>query len=163
MKNSPPNARHPVERRAAKMEELIGDRLKRIRKHLRMTQMELAQAMGVSSGYISDIEKNKKSPGRDVLKKLYDKFHVDINYLFSGEGEFFLERGKGKEETRKKEPKTWSEIKDIDDTEKVIEEMIWYIKHVPIVRYAMIEFFLGYIYERRDLIEEEVAKYREKK
>jgi hypothetical protein len=40
----------------------------------------------------------------------------------------------------------------------MLEEMLWYIERIPVVGYAVFEFFKSYMYEKRGMIEEEVKK-----
>jgi transcriptional regulator with XRE-family HTH domain len=42
---------------------------------------ELSDEIGVSSGYISDIEKNKKKPSMDIIQKYADYFNTTPSAL----------------------------------------------------------------------------------
>jgi len=112
--------------------KLVGSRIKEIRKHLRLTQKELAQNLDVSHGYISDIEKGKKNLGIHVLEKLFERFNVNISYLFEGKGEYFSKTEK--EKTTIPE----SIIKNIGDVQQNVDEMKWAIDNIPVVKYALL-------------------------
>ena len=66
------------------------ERFKILRETIGVTQEELANSIGVAPSFISGIERNKKDISRNLLKKLLDKYKININWLLSGEGEMFL-------------------------------------------------------------------------
>ncbi len=134
--------------------KLKGECLKNIRLQMGIKQQDFAQSLNISGGYLSELEKGKKKPGINILNKLSDKYFVNIAYLFTGKGSYFIQP----EEEQKPEPE--SKTQSVGDDMKIIEEMEWYIKNIPIVRFALIEFFKNYLYEKRGMIEEEVEKYR---
>ncbi len=136
--------------------KLIGSRIKEIRKYLRLTQKELAKTLDISNGYISDIEKGKKNPGILVLKKLFERFNVNISYIFEGKGKFFSTPEK--EKTIEPGPG----IKNIGDVKDIVEEIKWALDNIPIVKYALIEFYLSYLFEKQDMLKDEVEKYRQR-
>lgn len=69
---------------------MINDRFKDVRQKLGYTQQELAKKLDTSSGHISDIENGRKTPGGEFLKRLFDSYHVNINWILSGHGEMFI-------------------------------------------------------------------------
>jgi transcriptional regulator with XRE-family HTH domain len=48
----------------------IGDRVRKRRKHLKVTQQELAEAIGVTPQHISAIEQDRREPSLDSLARL---------------------------------------------------------------------------------------------
>ncbi len=58
-----------------------GERIKRARKKLGMTQKKLALAAGLSEIAIRKYEADKRNPGREALKLLADKLGVSEPYL----------------------------------------------------------------------------------
>ncbi len=136
--------------------ELIGNGIKKIRQYLGLKQKNLAEILDISGGYLSEIECGKKNPGIEILNKLVDKYQVNISYLFTGNGSYFIHPGK----ENSNEPA--ANDKEISDEKKLSEEMKWYIEHIPVVRFALIEFFKSYLYDKRGMIEEEVEKFRKK-
>ena len=134
----------------------LGDRIKEIRRELRLSQKTFAQALEISSSYMSEIESGKKNPGFEVLNRLTDKYNVNLSYLFTGEGDFFIQHQKEKIiEIKKKKL-------DFNGADQLIEEMLWYMEHVPVVKYAVIEFFKSYLFEKRAMIQEELEEYEQK-
>lgn len=62
--------------------------LKEYRKARRITQKELADAVGVTQAYISTLESGKrKNPSMDVLVRISKVLKVDIRKLICIEGE----------------------------------------------------------------------------
>jgi transcriptional regulator with XRE-family HTH domain len=49
--------------------EAIGQRLIKVREHLRLKQNRLAAEVGLSPSYLSDIEKGKSNPGFNFLMR----------------------------------------------------------------------------------------------
>jgi transcriptional regulator with XRE-family HTH domain len=69
----------------------LGVRFKTIREKLNLKQRELAEALGISSSYLSEIEKDKKRPGFNILLKLFDRYKINLNWLIANEGELFCD------------------------------------------------------------------------
>lgn len=68
---------------------MIGERIKWLRKSKNLTQQAFAAALNSSSGYISEIESDKKMPGGDFFLSLKREFNVDLNWLLSGDDNLF--------------------------------------------------------------------------
>jgi transcriptional regulator with XRE-family HTH domain len=72
----------------------LGQRIRKRREALNITQQELAQALGVTPQHISVIEQSKRVPSLTFLAKLAEKLGVSIDYLASGkaaQGEIALD------------------------------------------------------------------------
>jgi transcriptional regulator with XRE-family HTH domain len=140
--------------------KLKGERLKKIRQHMGIKQQDFAYSLNISGGYLSELEKGKKKPGIEILNKLSNKYFVNIAYLFTGKGTLFLRPEDLQKPEHEIEPESKLKPQAVGDDIKILEEMEWYIKHIPVVRFALIDFFKNYLYEKRGMIEEEVKKYR---
>ena len=57
------------------------------RKEKSLTQEELAELVGVTSGYIGQIERNETNPSALVLSKLVEVLGIDANDLFFEQAE----------------------------------------------------------------------------
>jgi len=65
------------------MSELFdGDRLRSKRKELRITQKELAEAVGVSLITISRYERSERIPDSNILSKIVERFNCQYDDLF---------------------------------------------------------------------------------
>lgn len=60
----------------------IGQRLKAARRAKKMTQVELAEAVGVSNGAIGNYETDVSSPNEPILIRLMEVLDIDANYLY---------------------------------------------------------------------------------
>jgi SOS-response transcriptional repressor LexA len=54
----------------ARAEETLGARIRRRRKELRLSQIELAEKAGMNQGYLSEIERDRRNPSRQTLNAL---------------------------------------------------------------------------------------------
>lgn len=67
------------------------ERLKELRKHLRLTQQEFANKLGISRNTFASYEAGNNSPSDAVVKLICKEFHVNEDWLRTGEGEMFLQ------------------------------------------------------------------------
>lgn len=64
------------------MSEILGKRLKLLRKKNNVSQMQLMEQLGLKDpGTISKWENNRLEPGRDKIVKIAQMFHVTVDYL----------------------------------------------------------------------------------
>ena len=66
-----------------------GERLKKIRQELNLTQAEFGNNLGLTSQGISNIEKNKSFFTLDKMQQLQN-FNINLNYLVYGCGGIFI-------------------------------------------------------------------------
>ena len=72
----------------------FGEKVRELRTQKRMTQNELAYAIGVSPRAVFYYEKGEGYPrNREVYAKLANLFEVDTNYLLTEDEEFIAEAG----------------------------------------------------------------------
>ena len=62
----------------------LGKRIIKRRQTLKITQQQLANALGITPQHISAIEQDKGSPSLDLLPKLAKELGVSVDYLLSG-------------------------------------------------------------------------------
>ena len=60
----------------------IGSRLKEARLSKKLTQMDLASAVGVTKGAIGNYETDVSSPKEDILIRLMKYLDIDANFLY---------------------------------------------------------------------------------
>lgn len=70
----------------------IGERLKKIRSILNLQQKEFSEKVGISQGFLSELESNKKAPSYTLLIAISHVFNVNLNWLLTGEGEMFIDK-----------------------------------------------------------------------
>ncbi|MCL5774247.1 MAG: helix-turn-helix transcriptional regulator [Firmicutes bacterium] len=69
----------------AGLKERIGIRIKQARLEADMTQEELAEAVEITPNYISMLERGRKNPSIQILKKIADVLGVSISFLTDSE------------------------------------------------------------------------------
>ena len=62
----------------------LGQRIIKRRKVLKITQQELANALGITPQHISLIEQEKSAPSLALLPKLANELGVTVDYLLTG-------------------------------------------------------------------------------
>lgn len=78
----------------------IGQRIKGIRKLHAQSQLEFVSRLGITAGYLSEIEQGKKIPSDEVLGRIAGVFHLNESWLRTGDAPIFskeLLRRLGKE------------------------------------------------------------------
>ena len=74
----------------------FGDRIKIIRGGL--SQEEFAAFLGVHRNTVNNWESNKGIPNKVIITQFHEDLNVNLNWLFSSEGEPFLDKQGGAEE-----------------------------------------------------------------
>jgi transcriptional regulator with XRE-family HTH domain len=69
------------------MIERFGAKLRTLRKRQKMTQQELAAALGVARSYISFLENNEREPSGELVLKVAHLFTVSTDQLLEDEWE----------------------------------------------------------------------------
>lgn len=73
-----------------KVNSTIASRFKQIRLKLNMRQGDFASEIQSSQGHVSDIENGRKNVSDKTVEILTLKFHVNEQWLRTGEGDMFL-------------------------------------------------------------------------
>lgn len=69
----------------------MNERIKKLRKDLKLTQQEFADALNIKRGAVANYEIGRNSPIDAVISLICKTFNVNEEWLRSGEGEMFLE------------------------------------------------------------------------
>jgi Predicted transcriptional regulators len=67
-----------------------GDRVKHLRKYLGLTQEAFGEALGMTHGNVSKIEKNEVSLSNAFLNAIKRRFACNPDWITTGEGEMFI-------------------------------------------------------------------------
>lgn len=59
----------------------FGEKLRQLRQERKLTQPDLAEAMGIEQSYLSKLENGKSLPSNDVFKRILDVFDIDVGML----------------------------------------------------------------------------------
>ncbi|OOM15909.1 helix-turn-helix domain-containing protein [Clostridium saccharobutylicum] len=66
---------------------MLGDKVKTLRKQMKITQQKLAKTIGLSQSTIGMIEGNKQGASNDTLVKLANALNTTVDYLLSDDME----------------------------------------------------------------------------
>lgn len=69
----------------------IGERIKKLRKHLDLTQQKFGERLGIKGNTVAQYELGRNEPIDAVLSLICREFSVNENWLRTGEGEMFEE------------------------------------------------------------------------
>ena len=70
---------------AVSLSRSIGSNIKKLRVKQGLTQDELAQALFVTRQTVSNYETGRSNPDVDMLQRISEVLHTDINYLLYGD------------------------------------------------------------------------------
>ncbi|MGE5342691.1 MAG: helix-turn-helix domain-containing protein [Candidatus Omnitrophota bacterium] len=108
----------------------FGERLKEIRKRLKMNQLEFAKSIDLPITAISEIESGRNKPGYDFFMNLVNIHKVNFNYLAFGQGAMFLRLNAGFDAQNR-------EIREIGED----NYFFYYFKHSMFVKHQMLYHF----------------------
>ena len=66
------------------------NRIRELRKHLKLSQEEFAQKIALTKNYISLVENGNRSLAERTIKDICRTFNVNYSWLMDGTGEMFL-------------------------------------------------------------------------
>jgi phage repressor protein C with HTH and peptisase S24 domain len=72
----------------------IGYKIKKIRKTLELSQIDMAKDLGVTERTLRDYEKERFGINYEFINKLIKKYNINCNWLFKDEWPIFLEEEK---------------------------------------------------------------------
>ncbi|MDD3012642.1 MAG: helix-turn-helix transcriptional regulator [Candidatus Gastranaerophilales bacterium] len=72
----------------------IGYKIKKVRKALELSQIDMAKELSTTERTLRDYEKERFGVGYDFLIKLVERYNVNPNWLFKNEWPMFLEEDK---------------------------------------------------------------------
>ncbi len=128
----------------------IGERIKAIRRELRVNQKEMAEALEIPNTYLSEIESGKRSPGHSFFYNFSGKYNVSLDYLFHGKGEMFWD-------TRtERDRKNHEDVEDI----KSIDDVVWYMENSDMFYHQIMGFAFKLKYDYHEAIKKEIEKKR---
>lgn len=70
----------------------LGERIKKLRKDLALTQQEFANRIGSTQNVLANYETGRRNPSSSVINNICKTFNVDETWLRTGEGEMFVQR-----------------------------------------------------------------------
>jgi transcriptional regulator with XRE-family HTH domain len=126
--------------------EQFGDRVRKVREALDISQKKLGEAVNLSASFISDIEKGKSRAGYDFFYYISTVYGVNLYYLVHGEGDMFGTAGVI--------PSLGS--KKIGEGVETTSELLWYIENIPYIKHMVFGFATKSIFDNEALIKREM-------
>jgi transcriptional regulator with XRE-family HTH domain len=126
----------------------IGGRLQELRKHYRLSQIEMAEKLGISINTYRMNDASKCYPSVLILGRLRNRLGVSMEWYLFGRGPMFWADvvGAGKK------------IHPDDLFGHEMEEMTKIMKKVPLVRHALLLYFQELKMKHKEIIREELEK-----
>lgn len=93
----------------------VGERIKEIRKNLKLTQGQFSKESGISQSHLSSIENGKDNPSTTLIKLISIKYNISESWLISGIGSF--------DTVQNDYSNKYVMLKHIEDMYAVLEEM----------------------------------------
>lgn len=72
----------------------LGERIKKVRKELDLTQQEFCDRIGLKRNSISLVESDKRNPSNQLLLAVCREFNVSEEWLRTGDGDMFIQQSK---------------------------------------------------------------------
>jgi len=111
----------------------LGSRLKEAREKKRLTQLEVANKLGISNGTLSGYERNYRDPDTETLRRLADLYDESVDWL-TGNNQNRYSKIKNEEKIVPQEKTAWIikklvEKYDLDlannpEAESMLEDLI---------------------------------------
>lgn len=76
------------------MDRNVGERIKKLRRELDLTQQEFADKIGSVQNTMTGYETGRRSPSNQVIALICREFNVNETWLRTGEGEMFMPMNK---------------------------------------------------------------------
>ena len=124
----------------------VGMRLRRVRKKLGFTQSKMVSYFDIGRANYSRIEKGEIFPGAAILQTLRSQFSVSLDWLIAEKGNMFIQ-DISLEQT---EPQ---ELIFLTKYPEEIKELIVHLERVPMVKHALLGYFIEYKLKNKKLID----------
>jgi transcriptional regulator with XRE-family HTH domain len=121
----------------------IGMKMREIRKVLGYTQVQMVSFFDIGRANYSRIEKGEIFPTPAILNTLCKEFHVSLDWLIANEGEMFILQGQKQDAKKILAPGKYS---------REVSDLLFHIEKVPMVRHAILGFFLEYKQKNQRII-----------
>ena len=131
----------------------FGNRLRKLRGKLNVSQKEMAARMGISASFLSDIEKEKAKPGFNFLSKLAEVYNISPSWVVLGVGETFLFSADGE---------CFVNHEFGEQSEEIRNLLIMFEKS-PLVRLTIMAYASKFLLNNEDIIGRNIDEHDSKK
>jgi transcriptional regulator with XRE-family HTH domain len=108
-------------------QNIFGQELRRLRKEVKLRQIQLAKLAGISAAYISQLETGKKKPTDRVMAKLCGALDIPENRLLIKIGKIKMDLAATLAVRRKEMPKMLTSLSDDQ-----LEELLTYLAYIKV-------------------------------
>ncbi|MDQ1353202.1 MAG: Helix-turn-helix protein [Acidobacteriota bacterium] len=127
------------EKEKAKKE--IGERLRKLRKYLKLNQGEMSVHIDIGRADLSSTERGRIYPTVYVLYLLKKKFNVSLNWILFNDGEMFYSP-----------PVKRRKNSGLNPLNEELHDLFFHIENIPMVRHAVLSFYYDFRVRNQDLI-----------
>jgi transcriptional regulator with XRE-family HTH domain len=132
----------------------LGKRLTKVLRALGIDKKEMAKAVGIVPGYLTDLCKgNRTNPGIAVIYKIAKHYRVSLDYLLLGEDEMFLPDKDREEEKRK----------NFEPVFNSIDDLVWLMKRSSYLKNTILGMAVKLYMENKEIVTQELLIPEEKK
>lgn len=140
-----------------RLKKEIGLRMRKVRKALGYTQEKMVSYFNIGRANYSRIEKGEVLPNAAVLNSLRTQFGVSLDWLIADSGKMFVRsRDQGPDQNREKEQ---TRKINIGEYGKEVRELLMIMDKVPMVKHAILGYFLEYKARHKEIIQRSLEEY----
>ena len=136
----------------------MGRRIRAVRKYLKLTLKQMSKKLGISIGYLSDIENGNANPGPLFFLGLVGKFNVNLDYIFLGQGAMFYPLDKI-QSVDIFSAETFSFKGGLDSAGK----LLWLMEHSTLFKNHILGYAEQYLLSHEEVVKKSVVRYLEEK
>ncbi len=142
----------------------VGNCVKEIRSYFEMNQDEFSARLNISKTNLCEIETGKTKPGSDFFYKIHRAFDVNLNYLFTGQGDMFLESGEEKElvPRKKYDLEEYFARNPFGEFTEDMKEILWFLERSRLARGAIISSAKKYLFQNQRFVQKDIRSSESK-
>lgn len=126
---------------------VVGQRLKKIRRALRIKQKEMAKILGIAPSSFSEIETGITGINTEMYMNLVKSYNVNLDFLVNGRGEMFY-----KSEQEKTVPEIDDPVYKFDSNIDSIEKLVSMMRKSTYLRLSILTLASEFFMNKEDLI-----------
>lgn len=127
------------------LKQEIGARMRKVRKSLGLTQIQIVTHFPIGRANYSRIEKGEIFPGAEILNTLHSKFDISLDWLLTGSGDMYTRQ-------TPEEPEAVEESITLGDYPDEMKDLLLHMNGVPMVKHAVLGFFIEYKTRNKNFI-----------
>jgi transcriptional regulator with XRE-family HTH domain len=130
----------------------IGEKIHVIRITTKLTQEQMAGKLNISRVQYSRIEKGTAVPNANTLYQISEQFGISLDWLVMDKGTMDLQPPDRK----------WVSM-DFGEDKEAMDIMLEKMYKAPVLRYAVLNFFIKYYREHQDMLDKTENEYSQYK